>query len=440
MEIDLDPALWSNLPEDIVETILRIHIRTLSTSCLAQFRLLSKSWNSAILSSEFYSQLPRETPDRPHAPKSVFCTCDKGLIMSLDTEKSKWLRISLEFFQKPDSVNHHLVTGRHSLLDSPLDTLQFVATDGGLLCLSTGNYGHMIVCNLVTKSWKDLWLPPFIGQEESISESGSKNRRKKHGNMDDFLVGMAVARETGQYKVVVADLREDSDGKRETVIYSSATKSWKKIAASFSDPLLLGPHDQYYVQPVKPRPDASLTCNGYIYFLLKYEQVHTVGIVWRLLKFDTRNDCWTNVPLPKSIQHQWTWWQVSLQLFEHRGRLVVLESTSWRWYEFYMLHDCKPTWVKILDSLTREVGSFGWLFPSQLGCRTCLRCVGQGQNLYFVEENFDLEPKNLKILECRVPSDSRTKRMSVGLWESHTSDFINQSRCWMFQPSLIPVA
>ncbi|OAE33958.1 hypothetical protein AXG93_3005s1040 [Marchantia polymorpha subsp. ruderalis] len=363
----------------------------------------------------------------------------EGLIMTLDTEKSKWLRISLDFFQKPQSVNRHLDRETHSLLDSPLDSLQFVATDGGLLCLSTGTYGHMIVCNLVTKSWKHLWLPPSFGQKERIPENGSRTGRRKHGNMDDFLVGMEASRETGQYKIVVAGLREDADGKRESAIYSSATKSWKMIAASFIDPSLLGPGDQNYGQPVKPRPDPSLTCDGHIYFLLKYEQVHTVGIVWRLLDFDTRNDCWTNVSLPTSIQHQWTWWQVSLQLFEHQGRLVVLESTSWRWYEFYMLLDLKPTWIKILDSLTREVGSFAWLFPSRMGCRTCLRCVGQGQNLYFVEENFDYEPKNLKILECRIPSDCRTNPMSVGLWESHSSDFINQSRCWMYQPSLMPV-
>ncbi|BFI29652.1 hypothetical protein MPTK2_3g04560 [Marchantia polymorpha subsp. ruderalis] len=85
--------------------------------------------------------------------------------MTLDAGKSRWLRISLGFFLKPQSLNRHRDRDTHSALDS----LQFVATDRGLLCRSTSTYGHMIVCNLVTKSWKDLWLSPSFGQKELIS-------------------------------------------------------------------------------------------------------------------------------------------------------------------------------------------------------------------------------------------------------------------------------
>ncbi|MCO5554049.1 hypothetical protein L7F22_007575 [Adiantum nelumboides] len=198
----LDGSIWRNLPRDLLEKIAAfLHVPDAVRLCV-----VSKLWNSFPYSPPF-----RKTFTESHigGSSTLMFQCDSlkhklqtPWLAMYDTVDNRWYSMSLSFLPDPPLV--------------PFMNYTVVAASGGLLCMwpepqKTWKSVGFIVCNPVTRSWKELPC------------------RSQDNRLPDF-VAMHVHMSRGSYKILV--VTESVPGSHlavTTELYDSESCKWKLL-------------------------------------------------------------------------------------------------------------------------------------------------------------------------------------------------------------------
>lgn len=185
----LQPHLWSELPEELVERILAF----LPVSSFFRFRSVCKGWQSLPFSRGFLELTTQVRAQGPHFLVLSRSRCHH--LSAYEPLSNKWYGFPVDF----------------------LPTVTYpVAAAKGLICFVNPNfetgYTTLLVCNPLTRRWKEL---------PSMSYARVP-----------FLISMAVDRKARTYKILVAGGSEFSYGdrhqlpRRSTEMYDSARGTW----------------------------------------------------------------------------------------------------------------------------------------------------------------------------------------------------------------------
>ncbi|KAL3677330.1 hypothetical protein R1sor_027278 [Riccia sorocarpa] len=277
--------MLNSLPDDVLHGVFE----KLPFASLVRFRLVCKAWNELITSPEFAR--------KNHPQKSVLTHFLNWKFTLFNSVWCIWEDHSLTFLRDKIESKH----------------LDIVATDGGLLCFETENFGQLVVCNPVTKRWKVLQVPCRPGEKFYMPPPSVHMSLRSKRPLGDrrMMVGLVVNQGTGHYKLVVAALHEGAN--RTTLVYESMTGRWRRGAEvpdgkKFSD-------------------DDVISCNGRLYCLVKNPKDSRQFSVWRLLNYDVELDKWSDLPLPAETLVSF------IKLVEHCGSVHLLveeRDSAWR--------------------------------------------------------------------------------------------------------------
>lgn len=197
----LDGSIWSHLPHDLMEKIAAfLHVPDAVRLCV-----VSKQWNSFPCSPHFL-----KTFGESHicGSSTLMFQCDSSKnklqapwLALYDTVDNRWYSMNLSFLPAPPLV--------------PFMNYTVVAASGGLLCLwpepqKTWISVGFIVCNPVTRSWKEL---PCRSQDNRLPD----------------LVAMYVDSSRSCYKILVvtAESVAGSHVALTTEFYDSESCKWE---------------------------------------------------------------------------------------------------------------------------------------------------------------------------------------------------------------------
>eukprot|EP01018_Ginkgo_biloba_P028649 Gb_34634 [translate_table: standard] len=188
----IDGALWSLLPEDLMDRILAC----LPLSNLLQLRCVCKRWNSLILSKKFQRSQREISASRPS-----FLLCTMGrTACSYDPWMNKW----------------------HSIVRPAMAGTSVVAVGGSLLCMGNqvSECKILSICNPITKSVKQL---PQMLQVSLIHK-----------------VSMIADRWNYSYKIMVSGenglpTKNPYTYELFTEVFDSTTNSWRMCGSPLSD-------------------------------------------------------------------------------------------------------------------------------------------------------------------------------------------------------------
>ncbi|KAL3683695.1 hypothetical protein R1sor_001717 [Riccia sorocarpa] len=237
----LDPVIWKNLPEELLD-----YIRSkLPFNSLVTFLTVSRSWMSAIESSNS----SRENGKRR----------SRGVVLQLCSDpitaynSSKW-----ELFPK---------------LPGPEGTRQVVASEGGLLCMRSSTERELVVWNPLTKRVRHLQIPIVeCGPHNDVIKRISRLDKKDMYRF--YQIGMVYNSRENSYHVIVAVVENRVPGI--TLVYNSSTRTWKRV------------------QEVPP---------GYFFFLntVSTENSFFCGLIGderMLLEYDVQLQTWKTTVIP----------------------------------------------------------------------------------------------------------------------------------------------
>lgn len=192
----LQPNLWRQLPEELVERILAF----LPVSCLFRFRVVCKRWRSLAFSHYFLelrAQLSAMAAAAPHF-LALSARSRRDLLSAYDPISNRWYAFPINFLP---AVAYPAAAAK------------------GLICFVSVNfrtgYSTLLVCNPLTRRWKEL--PAMLYRRVP------------------FLISMAVDRTARTYKILVAGGSEESmtasrhfvrRSVETTEMYDSATGNW----------------------------------------------------------------------------------------------------------------------------------------------------------------------------------------------------------------------
>ncbi|CAK9199185.1 unnamed protein product [Sphagnum troendelagicum] len=167
--VELDPKIWSKLPEEVVERVL-VHLPLQS---LVRMRAVCKKWDHYVFTGAFAKMRAETTlPPPPQKPWIVMTSTEKSLF-AYDSGMDTWHDVPIPFNAQE---------------------LHVVASAGGLLCFSNAwfQWPGMYVCNPMTQKWRQLppmntWMISTVGMvyEEAATPASFKvlvcGRREDHG-------------------------------------------------------------------------------------------------------------------------------------------------------------------------------------------------------------------------------------------------------------------
>ncbi|KAI5056151.1 hypothetical protein GOP47_0029672 [Adiantum capillus-veneris] len=294
---ELDPAIWKNLPDNILNRVL---VRLPLTSLL-KLRLVCSSWNSKILSPAIANLRTGLFPHRP------------GFIR-VSAQSSNAGHLQLDFLDR----HFHW---RKICLGVPPGSIEIEAANAHLLCLSmTFNsldgfvFKRFLMCNPVTAACK--YLPSTLATCYPI------------------IVGMTIDRNTGDYVLVFGGNFKIARGRqhasRTAEVYRSVKGKWNKV-----------PNMPPHVTPVL----TSVACGSCLYWLAWDDHEH-----FGLLRFDVENEQWTWLQTSCDIECYVPW-----GLMERHGVLYKVgkvSSTINKAYVWELQHDTME-W-KVLSEMPED--------------------------------------------------------------------------------------
>ncbi|BBN09831.1 hypothetical protein MPTK1_4g23040 [Marchantia polymorpha subsp. ruderalis] len=196
---DMDPTLWSRLPQDLLERV----VAKLPTGSSMKMRCVCREWNAMICGRDICP---------PCLNDSLLLCTYVGLPYHLvlkwvNPRTASWnIRLlSLYKFRGGDYPGHNLLTARGAL----------VACDGGVLCFGFPyNVQHIVLCNPLTKCWRKL--PGLIFHKAAYTWR---------------VAGMSFNKEAGHHVIVMAgffseERERGANRLKATQIYDSSTDSW----------------------------------------------------------------------------------------------------------------------------------------------------------------------------------------------------------------------
>lgn len=307
----LCPAIWSNLPDEVVELVLA----QVPFSSLVQYRLVCKKWNAVVMSSDFALACQKQLSPKcvPVLVANDLMESGRWTINPYDSVSNSWLSFSLSFLQNAGQSG----------------PLYLTASSGGLMCFETEDRRNFIICNPITRRWRHLQLPDAAG-ESVRTTSSCLDSDYRH-----TLTGLIVDQPSGNYKLITASLAKCAE--RRTLVYDSAERSWTRGAEV--------PDGKRFVNP------GALTCNGNLYCLVKNPRgLEERTCIWRVVKYEVGYDTWCEAPVV-------TGWpgnsSTELELVEHQGEvLLVARVLNRRWLPnntFYRVW--YNTFFKVRESL-----------------------------------------------------------------------------------------
>ncbi|MCO5553708.1 hypothetical protein L7F22_007234 [Adiantum nelumboides] len=317
----LQPHLWRELPHELIERILAF----LPISSIFRFSVVCKSWRNLLFSRPFLrfrSQIPFYHHLHRHQQQhsTYFLALNRSRYQQLSAYEvlsKKWYSFPLDF----------------------LPTVAYpISSAGGLICFLSSNLdtgsATLIVCNPLTKKWKEL--PSMICKRAPL------------------VVSMIVDRKAMSYKILVAGGLEDSNlNRRMTEMYDSKTGKW------------------VHCGPLPPDEDISRSMVEYCGYYLCLTRGPGSG----LLAFNLQTQLWIKmktgkIPGYSKFRH----------LVECRGSILVI-GKAWRRYVLGLYIWC-------LDPKTlrwREVGKMPRAICDQFfsSPSECFYCTAQGHLIFF---------------------------------------------------------
>lgn len=270
--------IWKALPEDVFERV----VARLPLQSVIRMQTVCKKWKIKVRSPTFIrlcevdSEAPRTEWFLTFAQQKAGTVC-----FAYDVQVSKWLSIPLGFL--PFDLNNR----------SPL------AAADGLICLGAGwnanSRGAMptklVICNPVSRFWRDVPLPPQLDPALSILS----------------VAGLAVDRLSGAYKlIVVGEVRREAENadSREVkflvaYIFDSVSQVWSSYEVEL-DPLdsftsFLANHFRTLVGHSIRAVLCSVVCEEVLYCL--------TARPYQLHAFNVENEGWNRlkISLPAEI-------------------------------------------------------------------------------------------------------------------------------------------
>ncbi|KAL2649991.1 hypothetical protein R1flu_018119 [Riccia fluitans] len=182
--VTMDPTLWSNVPEHLMERILA----HLSIPSLFRLRSVCKSWYSLVYSPTFLDLYSRGPPQGPWF--WMFRNQDYREASTFNPIVNRWVSVSPPPF--------------------PINQMFFpIASAGGLLCFSSCANGRttLVVTNPITRRWREL--PPMLRIQTY------------------HMAGMVFNRQSKVYKIVVVGIYGINDVYYPTTEeFNSDTNAW----------------------------------------------------------------------------------------------------------------------------------------------------------------------------------------------------------------------
>ncbi|KAG6553607.1 hypothetical protein Mapa_004521 [Marchantia paleacea] len=182
----MDPAVWSNVPEHLMDGILA----NLAIPALFRLRSVCKSWYSLVFSPTFLDLYARG-PGQGQGPWFLmFRNQDYREASTYNPSVNRWISVT----PPPLPVNQMFLP---------------IASAGGLLCFSSCTNGRttLVVANPVTRRWREL--PPMLRIQTY------------------HMAGMVVDRRTKAYKIVVVGIYGIYDVYYPTTeVFNSETNAW----------------------------------------------------------------------------------------------------------------------------------------------------------------------------------------------------------------------
>lgn len=269
-QVTLSIDIWSGVPVDILDRILA----RLPLQSLLRMQAVCKDWKSKLQTPGFMHLWESETNRSlqrwfltfVHMPSGTAC-------LAYDVHLSKWLSLPLGF------------------LPFDLDSKSPLAAADGLVCLGAGwrslNKGftpsRLVLCNPVTREWRDIPLPPHLDPATSLVS----------------VAGIVVNRFVGTYKlIIVAEVtKQEVVGTREEKIliafmFDSVMQVWKsyETLVNLLDPFtsFLASQFRAFVGFAIRSVLCSAVCEGVLYCMTsRPHQLHAFDAEkeeWRRLK------------------------------------------------------------------------------------------------------------------------------------------------------------
>lgn len=232
----MDSTIWTRLPDHLLDAILP----RLPSQSLLCFRCVCRRWKDLIDSVAFLDV-------HGHVCSSstpwllMFKRQDRSFCRAYDSFMNKWRTLSISFL--------------------PINRISDVTAVacGGLLCFRTDFSGPLVVCNPITKMWKEL--PPLDYYYRRCP------------------IAMVTEPNSNSFKVLIAGTDGDIFSTH-TFLYDSLANCWKRTAnLPFKREL---------------RSEAPY-CDGVFYF--------TTSEPIAILAYNVKQDAWTELaaPLPQSL-------------------------------------------------------------------------------------------------------------------------------------------
>ncbi|OAE28055.1 hypothetical protein AXG93_488s1170 [Marchantia polymorpha subsp. ruderalis] len=398
---------------------------------LIGLRTLNQEWMTRILSSEFLAR----NLDQANIVLMLYV---EERVVIYDVKSNSWHQRRIKDLSR--SSLHVLVDPRHET-----SRLELIASDGGVLCFSTRDFGHFLVCNPVTKQSMCLTLENISSEITSAARDDTQ-LCSVHGEQRHWtdrlgrqtLGGLLVDPDTGHYKLLIATLQKGAPLR--TKIYNSQSKRWTQVHDFPSGSMDFTSTRRLSIDTRSRTCNMRRGCivwNDSLYTLVQY-----MDVFWDLLKFDVQKEKWSVVPLRRKVQY-------NLQLAVYEDKLLLVETPWWNRYSFFVIQESDgeiTSWVSVLEPLSQQLETLFHLLPREFRVVCYMSFISPaGDFVYFLSHDHKCrllgdstcEANDLKLLVYSL----QTKHLvCVDVGKNVRDLKLAESICFPFRPSLANVS
>ncbi|KAH7293128.1 hypothetical protein KP509_28G013100 [Ceratopteris richardii] len=334
--LSLDDFIWSKLPIDLVEKIAAF----LHVPDVVRLSVVSKQWNAFPCSPSFLKAFTES-----HKCESSALMFQFGV--SVNKPQTPWLAMY-------DIVDNRWYSMNLNFLPlspmAPFMNFTVVAASGGLLCLwpeSQRTYVGLILCNPVTRSWKELPC-------------------RSHDNRLPDFVAMHVDLNRGSYKIlVITETVVDAHVVVISELYDSASCKWKLVSTQ---------------QSFEWKVTSMVVSAGKVYFVCAKEQWFKIAV------FDMEEQQWrSSISLPTFFYEMQEKFGAP-EILDCNGRLILVGRVGKH-------PSTEEVMIWELESSVNNIGSWREVdrMPQDisrefLGCQVFgyYYCIGRGDQIFFI--------------------------------------------------------